>query len=145
MRILGNILWLLIVGFWLAIGYIIAGIINCIFIVTVPLGIQSFKLAGFALWPFGRAVVRADGDKALSTVANFIWFFISGIWLAIAHVVLGLLLCVTVIGIPFGVVSFRMARLALFPFGKKIIDASAAGPNALLVVGPVGAPPLATA
>ncbi len=122
MRTLGNLLWLVLAGVWLAIGYVIAGIINCIFIITIPFGIQSFKLAGYALWPFGRMVVhRPDRDVALGCLGNAIWFVFGGVWLALGHLIAGLLLCITVIGIPLGVASFKMAGLALAPFGKQVV------------------------
>ena len=122
MKTLGNVLWLVLAGFWLAIGYVVAGIVNCILIVTIPFGIQSFKLAGYALWPFGRVVVhRADRDVALGCLGNAIWFVFGGVWLALGHLIAGLLLCLTVIGIPLGLASCKMARLALAPFGKQIV------------------------
>ncbi len=123
MRLIGNILWLVIAGFWLAIGYVIAGIINCILIVTIPFGIASFRLASYALWPFGRTVVAKPTAGLASGIGNVIWFIISGVWLAIGHVIAGLLLCITIIGIPFGIASFKMAGLALFPLGKDIVPA----------------------
>ncbi len=122
MKTAGNILWLVLAGVWLALAYVIAGVINCIFIITIPFGIQAFKLAGYALWPFGRMVVhRPDRDVALGCLGNAIWFVFGGLWLALAHLIAGLLLCVTVIGIPLGVASFKMASLALAPFGKVIV------------------------
>lgn len=123
LRIIGNILWLVLAGIWLAIGYVIAGIISFIFIITIPFGVQSFKLAGYALWPFGRVVVRRPGaDESLSLVANVLWFLFAGIWLAVAHVFTGIALMLTIIGIPFGIASFKMAGLALAPFGKIIVS-----------------------
>jgi len=121
MRTIGNILWLLLAGVWLAIGYVIAGILNCLLIITIPFGIASFRLASYALWPFGRTVVAKPSAGAISTIGNIIWFVISGVWLAMAHVIAGALLCLTVIGIPFGIASFKMAGLALFPLGKDIV------------------------
>jgi uncharacterized membrane protein YccF (DUF307 family) len=121
MRTIGNILWLLLAGVWLAIGYVLAGILNCLLIITIPFGIASFRLASYALWPFGRTVVAKPSAGAISMIGNVIWFVISGIWLAIAHVIAGALLCITVIGIPFGIASFKMAALALFPLGKDIV------------------------
>lgn len=123
MKTLGNVLWLLLAGLWLAIAYLVAGVINCLLVITIPFGIQSFKLAGYALWPFGRAVVnRADRDVALGCLGNVLWFFFGGFWLALGHLVSGVLLCLTIIGIPFGVASFKMAGLALAPFGKEIVS-----------------------
>ncbi len=122
MKIVGNLLWLVLAGICLAIGYVIAGVINCIFIITIPFGIQSFKLAGYALWPFGRMVVnRPDRDVALGCLGNAIWFVFGGFWMALGHLIAGVLMCLTVIGIPLGIASFKMAGLALAPFGKQIV------------------------
>ena len=124
LRTIGNVLWLVLAGLWMAIAYVIAGVVQCITVIGIPFGIQSFKLAGYALWPFGRVVVqRSDRDAALSCVGNAIWLVLSGIWLAIGHVVTGLLLCLTIIGIPFGIASFKLAGLALVPFGKLVVKA----------------------
>ncbi len=124
MRTIGNLLWLVLAGVWLAIGYVLAGIVQCVFIITIPFGIQSFKLAGYALWPFGRVVVRTPGSStAVGCIANVVWLVFGGFWLALGHLVTGLLLCITVIGIPLGVANFKLARLALTPFGKTIVSA----------------------
>jgi uncharacterized membrane protein YccF (DUF307 family) len=124
MRLIGNIIWLVLAGLWLSILYAIAGVLNCITIICIPFGIQSFKLAGYALWPFGRVVVqRTDRDQALSCLGNVVWFLLAGLWLAIGHVLTGILLCITIIGIPFGVASFKLAGLALVPFGKMVVKA----------------------
>ena len=126
LRTIGNILWLVLAGIWMAIGYVVCGVIQCITIIGIPFGIQSFKLAGYALWPFGRVVVqRFDRDPALSFVGNVVWFVLSGLWLAIGHLFTGLLLCLTIIGIPFGIASFKLAGLALVPFGKVVVSAGA--------------------
>ena len=131
MKMLGNILWLVLAGFWLAIGYVVAGIFICIFLVTIPFGVQSFKLAGYALWPFGRMVVhKPDRDVALGCVGNAIWLVFAGVWLALAHLLAGVLLCVTVIGIPLGLASFKLAGLALAPFGKEIVPVGTVSPSA---------------
>ena len=135
MKTLGNLLWLILAGLWLAIAYVAAGIANCLTIIGIPFGIASFKLAGYALWPFGRAVVRdAGGPSALSTIGNVIWFFLGGWWLALLHLLLGLVLCITIIGIPFGIASFKMARLALTPFGHSVVDIDAAGDRAVVAI-----------
>jgi uncharacterized membrane protein YccF (DUF307 family) len=124
--VLGNILWFVLAGVWMAIAYVIAGLIQFVTIIGIPFGIQSFKLAGYALWPFGRVVVqRADRDPALSCVGNAVWLVLSGLWLALGHVLTGLLLCLTIIGIPFGVASFKLAGLALVPFGKMVVKGGA--------------------
>lgn len=122
MRLVGNIIWVLLAGLWLAIGYLIAGIINAIFIITIPFAVKSFKLAGLVLWPFGKVViVRQDRDVALGCLGNAIWFVTAGLWLALGHLIAGVLLCLTIVGIPFGIASFRMAGLALAPFGKQVV------------------------
>ncbi|MCU0269029.1 MAG: YccF domain-containing protein [Acidimicrobiales bacterium] len=124
MRLIGNILWLLLAGLWLAIGYVVAGVVLCLTVIGIPFGVQSFKLAGYALAPFGRVVVD-EGDRGsgcLTTVGNVLWIVLAGIWLAIGHVVTGLLLCLTIIGIPFGIANIKMAALALAPFGKTIVS-----------------------
>ncbi len=122
MRIVGNILWLVLAGFWLALGYVIAGVIMCILIVTIPFGVQAFKLAGYTLWPFGRTVVeRPDASPALGCLGNVLWLIFGGIELAIGHLVAGVLLCLTIIGIPLGVACFKLIPLALLPFGKEIV------------------------
>jgi uncharacterized membrane protein YccF (DUF307 family) len=98
--VVGNVLWLLLAGVWMALGYLIAGVIQCITVIGIPFGIQSFKLAGFALWPFGRVVVqRADRDESLSCLGNAVWFVLSGLWLALGHLVTGVLLCVTILSV----------------------------------------------
>lgn len=121
MRLIGNILWLILCGFWLAISYVMAGIIMCILIVTIPFGIASFRIAGYALWPFGRTVVNKPAAGVASGIGNVIWFLLAGLWIAIEHVVLGVILCITIIGIPFGIANFKLAKLALFPLGKDIV------------------------
>jgi uncharacterized membrane protein YccF (DUF307 family) len=121
MRIIGNILWLILEGFWLAIGYLVAALICFVLIITIPFGIASWRLAGYALWPFGRVVVADPDAGAGSLIGNVLWFVLAGLWLAIAHVVTGLLLCLTIIGIPFGVASFKMAAAAIAPLGKRIV------------------------
>ncbi|MBY5162189.1 YccF domain-containing protein [Salsipaludibacter albus] len=125
MNVLLNLLWLVLAGWWLALLYVVAGVINIILIITIPAGIQSFKLAGFALWPFGRAVVPIPGrSPTISAIMNIIWLFTGGFWLAVAHVIAGVLLMITIIGIPLGVASMKMAGLALVPFGKQVVDRS---------------------
>jgi uncharacterized membrane protein YccF (DUF307 family) len=122
MRLVGNIIWLVLAGWWLFLGYVIAGVLNCITIIGIPFGIQAFKLAGYALWPFGRMVIhRPDRDAALSCLGNAIWLVLGGFWLALAHLFTGVLLCLTIIGIPLGIADFKLAGLALTPFGKMVV------------------------
>ena len=124
MRTIGNILWFVLAGLWMAIGYVLAGVVQCITIIGIPFGLQSFKLAGNALLPFGRVVVQRMDRSATGTgLGNVIWLLLGGLWLALGHVVTGVLLCITIIGIPFGIASFKLAGLALVPFGKQIVPA----------------------
>ncbi|HSJ34707.1 MAG TPA: YccF domain-containing protein [Acidimicrobiia bacterium] len=127
-RVILNLIWLVFAGVELAVGYVIGGLVMMVTIIGIPFGIQAFKLAGFTLWPFGRAVVP-DPDKSavFSGVGNFLWLILVGWWLALAHFIFGILMCLTIIGIPMGVASFKMAGLALVPFGRKIVDRNSYG------------------
>ena len=130
MRTLGNILWLVLAGLWLAIAYVLAGIVMCLLIVTIPFGIQAFKLASYTLWPFGRIVVeRHDAAPGLGCLGNVLWIVLVGWALAVAHVVAGVLLCLTIIGIPLGIACFKLVPLALVPFGKEIVPADQVPPS----------------
>jgi uncharacterized membrane protein YccF (DUF307 family) len=122
MRTVLNVLWLVLSGVWLAIAYFLVGLVLCILIITIPFGIACFRIAGFVLWPFGRAVVPKPDAGAGSVVGNVIWFFLAGIWLAFGHLVTGVLLCLTIIGIPLGLGNFKMIPVALVPFGKEIVS-----------------------
>jgi uncharacterized membrane protein YccF (DUF307 family) len=139
-RTLGNVLWLVLCGIWFAAAYAIAGVLMLCPIVTIPLATQSFKLAGYALWPFGRAIVdRPDRSAIVSGIGNIIWLILAGLWIAVGHVITGAIFCITIIGIPFGVANFKLARLAIWPFGKTIVPASMADPDAF-VIKPLGEP-----
>jgi uncharacterized membrane protein YccF (DUF307 family) len=122
-RTLLNVIWLVFSGIWLALGYALAGVVLCVLIITIPFGIASFRLAAFVLWPFGRAVVPKPGAGAASAVGNVIWFLLAGLWMALAHVILGVVLCVTIIGIPLGLGNFKLAAVAIAPLGKDIVSA----------------------
>lgn len=122
MRILLNIIWLLLAGIWMAIGYVIAGIICFILIITIPFGIAAFRIAGYALWPFGRTVVRRADAGVASAIGNLIWLIVAGLWLAIGHIVTGVLLCLTIIGIPLGIASFKLVPISLLPLGREIVE-----------------------
>jgi len=121
MRTVLNVLWFLLSGLWLAIGYALAGLVLCLLIITIPFGVACFRLAAFVLWPFGRAVVRKPDAGAPSAIANVIWFVLVGLWMALAHLVLGILLCLTIIGIPLGLGNFKLAGVAIAPLGKEIV------------------------
>ncbi len=119
MRIIGNILWIILGGFLSALGWWLAGIIWCITIVGIPIGVQCFKLASISLNPFGKEVHYEGG--AVSFILNVLWFILSGLPLAIGNFLMGLILCVTIIGIPFGKQFFKIAKLALRPFGAVVV------------------------
>jgi uncharacterized membrane protein YccF (DUF307 family) len=121
-RIILNLMWLILAGIWMAIGYVIAGLLMCITIIGIPFGVQAFKLAVYALWPFGKTLVPSGHHRALSVIGNILWFILAGWWLALGHVITGIVLCITIIGIPLGIASFKMAGAALVPFGKEIVD-----------------------
>ncbi|EMD27141.1 YccF domain-containing protein [Amycolatopsis azurea] len=122
MRLILNVIWLVLCGLWMALGYIVAGVICCILIVTIPFGLASFRIAAYALWPFGRTVVDRRDAGAASTIGNVIWFIFAGLWLAIGHVLTGVALCITIIGIPLGVANFKMIPVSLMPLGKEIVE-----------------------
>ena len=121
MRLLLNVIWLVLCGIWMAIGYVLAGIVCFIFIITIPFGFASFRIAEYALWPFGRTIVRRSDAGVPSAIGNLIWLIIAGIWLAIGHIVTGALLCLTIIGIPLGVANFKMVPISLLPLGREIV------------------------
>ncbi|SDU71890.1 YccF domain-containing protein [Gordonia westfalica] len=121
MKTILNVIWLLLCGLWMAIGYVVAGIICCILIITIPFGIASFRMANYALWPFGRTVVRKPTAGAASMIGNIIWLIVAGIWLALGHIATGLALCITIIGIPLGIASFKMVPVSLLPLGAEIV------------------------
>ena len=120
-RTLLNIIWLVFAGFWLALGYVAAGIICFVLIVTIPFGIASFRIAGYALWPFGRTVVDRPTAGVVSAVGNVIWVIVAGIWLAIGHVVTAIPLFVSIIGIPMGIANLKLIPVSLLPLGKEIV------------------------
>lgn len=121
MRLLGNIIWLVFGGFCTAIEYFISGLALCLTIIGIPFGIQAFKLGILALWPFDQEVYRNEKNiGCLSTFFNVLWLLIGGIWICLTHVIFGVILLITVIGIPFALQHFKMAGLALTPFGREI-------------------------
>lgn len=122
MSLLGNILWIILGGGLVTcIQYLLAGLVLCLTIIGIPFGLQCFKLAGLALWPFGREVVSTPAsDSALSTIMNVIWLFAAGIWIALTHLGFALACAITIIGIPFAIQHLKLTALALFPFGKVI-------------------------
>lgn len=122
LKLLGNIIWILLGGIEIAICYFVGGLLLCLTILGIPFGIQLFKLGAMAMWPFGSVVVAAPATGGCTTIFfNILWFLVGGIWLAVTHFVLGILYCITLIGIPFGKQHFKLASLALSPFGKGIL------------------------
>ena len=119
MTCLGNIIWMIFGGIWSALGWCIAGILWCISIVGIPVGLQCFKLASISLDPFGKDI-EYDGGAG-SFILNIIWFIVSGMELALGNAIIGLVFCMTVVGIPFGLQFFKIAKLALCPFGARIV------------------------
>lgn len=128
MRALLNVIWLAFGGLWLALGYLLFGVIACILIITIPFGIASFRMASYALWPFGRTVVEKPGAGAGSAIGNVLWFVVAGLWLAIAHVATAIAQAVTIIGIPLAIGNLKMIPVTIFPLGKDIV--STADPRA---------------
>ncbi len=119
MRLIGNILWIIFGGFLSALGWLIAGLLWCITIVGIPIGVQCFKLSSISFNPFGKEVKYEGG--AVSFIVNVIWFLVSGMELALGNFILGCLLCITIVGIPFGKQFFKIAKLSLAPFGAVVV------------------------
>ena len=139
MRVVGNILWLLLGGLELAIAYAIAGLIAVVLIITIPFAVPAFRLAGFALWPFGRVLVQKSGAGVGSTLGNVLWIVIAGIWLALGHLFAAFINAITIIGIPFAIAHVKLAGAALAPFGHTVVAASeAAGSPVTVGVEPLG-------
>ena len=121
MRTLGNVIWFVFGGVFIALEYLIASFFLMITIIGIPFGIQTLKLAGLALWPFGKEIVQIKNQSGcLSTIMNIIWLFIGGVWIALSHLLFGILFAITIIGFPFAKQHFKLAGLALTPFGRDI-------------------------
>ena len=124
LRFILNIIWLILCGFWMAIAYAIAGIICFVLfflVVTIPFGIASFRIAGYVLWPFGRSIERRSGAGVASLIGNIIWIILFGWELALGHLITGVLLCATIIGIPLGLANFKIIPISLLPLGVRIV------------------------
>ncbi|MFS8616904.1 MAG: YccF domain-containing protein [Solitalea sp.] len=122
MRIIGNLVWLIFGGIFICLEYLIAGVVMLLTIIGIPWGLQCFKLAVLALWPFGREIRESQqATGCLNTVLNIIWIFVGGIWIALTHLIFGVLLAITIIGIPFANQHFKLMRLSFTPFGKEIV------------------------
>jgi uncharacterized membrane protein YccF (DUF307 family) len=130
MRFVLNIIWFVLCGFWMALLYTLAGIVMCILIITIPFGLQAFKLAGFMLWPFGRTVVRRPEAGTASVIGNLLWVVLVGWELAIGHLVTAFALAITIIGIPLALANLKLIPISLLPFGRVVVpvdDAAASG------------------
>lgn len=122
MRTVLNIIWLLLCGIWLALAYVIAGVICCLLIVTIPFGLAAFRIADFALWPFGRQLVRRPDAGAPSAIGNVIWIIFAGWWIALAHLITAIALAITIIGIPLALANLKLIPVSLVPLGRVIVD-----------------------
>ena len=122
MRLILNVIWFVLAGLWMAIGYAFAALLCFILIITIPFGIAALRIAIFALWPFGRTVVKRGDAGIASGIDNVIWFIFCGWWLALAHIVTGVLLCISIIGIPLGLANFKLIPVSLLPLGRDIVS-----------------------
>ena len=120
-RFLLNVIWLIFGGFWLAILYTLAGVLACILIITIPFGVQGFKMAVFALWPFGRTLVKRPGAGAPSAIGNVIWLILFGWWLALGHVITAIAQAITIIGLPLAAANVKLIPVSLWPMGREIV------------------------
>ena len=129
MRTLLNIIWFVFGGLWLALAYALVGLLFFILIVTIPLGVASFRMARYALWPFGRAVVPMADAGTGSVLLNVVWIVLAGWWLALGHVTTAVAQAITIIGIPLAIANLKMIPISLVPFGKEIVRTEALPPG----------------
>lgn len=122
MRLLLNLVWFVLSGLWLAIGYAVAALICFVLVVTIPFGIAALRISAYALWPFGSTVVRRADAGVVTGIGNVLWVLLCGWWLALAHVLTGIALCITIIGIPLGVANLKLVPLAFLPLGREIVS-----------------------
>jgi uncharacterized membrane protein YccF (DUF307 family) len=122
MRLLLNIIWFVLCGLWMALGYAFAALIAFCLIVTIPFGVAAPRIAVFALWPFGKTVVRRADAGIASGLGNIIWLLLFGWWLSLGHLITGILLAVTIIGIPLAIANFKLIPVSLLPLGREIIS-----------------------
>jgi len=126
MRVILNVIWLVLCGFWLAILYALAGLVAFALIITIPFGIAAFRISNYVLWPFGRTIAPKESAGVGSMIGNIIWIILFGWWLAIGHLVTGIALCVTIIGIPLGLANFKLIPISLLPLGVRIVPSDQA-------------------
>jgi uncharacterized membrane protein YccF (DUF307 family) len=129
MRFILNVIWFVLAGFWLALGYLLAGILCFILIVTIPFGIAALRIAAYAVWPFGRTIVRRSDAGGGSTIGNVLWVVLFGWWLALEHLITGVALCITIIGIPLGLANFKLIPISLTPLGREIVSMDSLAPR----------------
>ncbi len=125
-RLVLNVLWLVFAGFWMALGYLVAGVICCVLIVTIPFGIASFRIAGYVLWPFGREAAARPGAGVPSLIGNVIWVLVAGWWLALGHLFTSIPLFISIVGIPFGWANLKLIPISLMPLGREIVPSDRA-------------------
>ncbi len=128
-RTILNVLWLIFGGLLLALGYAVAGLICFLLVVTIPFGIASFRMANYALWPFGRTVVQKPSAGVGSAIGNVIWFIVAGWWLALGHILTAIAQAVTIIGIPLAIANVKLVPVSLFPLGSEIVDVDDRAPR----------------
>ena len=124
-RVILNVIWLVFCGVWMAICYVLAGLVCFVLIITIPFGIAAFRIAGYVLWPFGRTIERNPRAGVASVIGNVLWIILFGWWLAIGHLVAGAALCLTIIGIPLGLASFKIIPITLTPLGVRVVPSTA--------------------
>ena len=117
-----NVIWLVFGGFFLALGYALAGVICCVLIITIPFGLASFRMANYTLWPFGRTTIPKPTAGVLTLIGNIIWFLVAGWWLALGHILSAIAQFVTIIGIPLAIANIKLVPVSLFPLGHQIVD-----------------------
>jgi uncharacterized membrane protein YccF (DUF307 family) len=121
-RLILNVVWFVLAGLWMAIAYAFAALICFILIITIPFGVASLRIAVFALWPFGKTVVKRADAGIASGIGNVLWFLLCGWWLALGNLITGVLLCLTLIGIPLGIAMFKLIPVSLLPLGREIVS-----------------------
>ncbi len=132
MRTILNVIWLVLCGFWMSIAYVLAGLacfVLFFLVVTIPFGIAAFRIAGYVLWPFGRTIEPRREAGLGSLIGNVIWIVLFGWWLAIGHLVTGIALCVTIIGIPLGLANFKIIPISLVPLGVRVVPTGQLDPG----------------
>ena len=123
LRLILNVIWLIFCGLWMAIAYALCGLLAFVLIITIPFGIAAFRIAGYVLWPFGRTIVPRSGAGVASVIGNVLWIVLFGWWLAVGHLVSGVALALTIIGIPLAIADFKIIPITLLPLGVRIVPA----------------------